>query len=266
MYVSVRIIRVKVPQGKREECFDKVALEIVLNVFINKTYYATFLLSPAMEREFVVGHLYSEGFINSLEDIGALRIQQNVADIEIPGLRLSPDTIRRGLVPLSCLGGSGEYLSALRLDLKVESDVRMSVEAILAAFRMLHKRMPAFTATGCTHGAALLGERGEMICIAEDLGRHNAVDKAIGFALLNRVDVEKCALLLTGRETPQVVLKAARAGVPIVCSLSAPTLGAIRLARAVGITLVGFVRGNRLNIYSHPYRIVLGSPARPCKH
>ena len=264
MYVSVRVIRVRVSQGRREEFFDKVALEKVLDVFINKAYYATFLLSPAMEREFVVGHLYSEGLINSLEDVSSLKIQQNVADVEVPSLRLSPNAMRHGLVPLSCLVGGGKHAPASRLSLKIESNVKISAEVILTAFRMLHKRMPTFAATGCTHGAALLSEKGEVLCIAEDLGRHNAVDKAIGFALLNGVDVKRCILLLTGRETPQVVLKAARAGVPVVCSLSAPTLGAIKLARAVGITLVGFVRGSRLNIYSHPDRIVLGDQAMLC--
>jgi len=120
---------------------------------------------------------------------------------------------------------------------------------------MLHEKMLVFRATGCTHGAALLSEKGEITCLTEDLGRHNAVDKVAGLALLQGLDLSKHALILTGRETPQIVLKAARMSTPIVCSFSAPTLGAIKLAKALGLTLIGFVRGNRFNIYSHPERI-----------
>ena len=116
---------------------------------------------------------------------------------------------------------------------------------------------PLYRETGGCHGAALFDMEGSLLSVKEDIGRHNAIDKVIGEMLLKKQDFENVFLTSTGRLTGDSVLKAIRAKIPIVASLSAAIESGIRLAVGYGITLIGFARGSRMNIYSHPERIIL---------
>ncbi|RLE77293.1 MAG: formate dehydrogenase accessory sulfurtransferase FdhD [Thermoprotei archaeon] len=262
MYVSTKIVGVNVTRGKVREFFDNIALETILKIYVNESYYGAFLLTPDMLKEFVIGNLFSEGVIDSLKDIQKIEISKDIARVESTRIVSELLKAKRNLVEFSCVAGDIGELAAIIGRYRVSSDIMLNASTIVEVFRTLHERMPVFRATGCTHGAALLDERGEIDCLAEDLGRHNAVDKVAGFALLRGLNLNRYALILTGRETPQIVLKAARIGTPIVCSFSAPTLGAIKLAKALGLTLVGFVRGGRFNVYSHPERIRIDFTSR----
>jgi FdhD protein len=114
-----------------------------------------------------------------------------------------------------------------------------------------------FRRTGGTHAAAICGIDGSFLTFAEDVGRHNAVDKVIGMAALNDIDFGRCFLALSGRLSSEIVLKAARVGLPIVASLAAAIDSGIKIADEVNLTLVGFVRGKHMNVYSSPERIVV---------
>ena len=116
--------------------------------------------------------------------------------------------------------------------------------------------MPIFKRTGATHCAILFSKDGEPVISAEDLGRHNSVDKVIGGGLMKRVDFGECWLAVSGRLPADMVLKPALVGIPLVASVSAPTLSGVKAGQRAGITVIGFTRGGRLNCYSHPERVI----------
>jgi FdhD protein len=112
-----------------------------------------------------------------------------------------------------------------------------------------------FDRTGATHAAAIFSHRGDLLAIAEDIGRHNALDKAIGKCLLGNIDTSGCAVCLSGRVSFELAAKSARAGIELIAAVSAPSSLAVRVAEACNITLCGFVRGEKATIYTHPRRI-----------
>jgi FdhD protein len=141
--------------------------------------------------------------------------------------------------------------------LGVSSDVQVEAEVIWGMVRELNLRGEEYKETGGTHSAMLCKVDGEVVSFAEDVGRHNAVDKVVGAAILEGVDFGGWALVFSGRQSSEMVLKAARSGVPVVVSVAAPLSSGIQVARVTGITLVCFVRGRRMNVYSHNERVIL---------
>jgi FdhD protein len=118
--------------------------------------------------------------------------------------------------------------------------------------------------TGGTHSAAICGPGGDVFAFAEDVGRHNAVDKVVGSGALRGVDLSGCVLISSGRQSGEMVLKAARGGIPVVASVAGPLESGIRLAEAAGITLICFVRGRHMNVYTNPERIITPPGYNPC--
>lgn len=204
------------------------------------------------------GFLLSEGIVG---DFGEVQCMALCADA--PGhlkVRISdPSSAPRGgrLVASACgicgdselqdpTGGLGRVGATLRLDPRDLARLMAEMEA----------RQPIFRATGGTHSAGLFNAKGEIIAVAEDLGRHNALDKVIGEALLTGQLQAGCGALLSGRVSLELIAKAARAGLELVAAISAPTSLAIETAERCGITLCGFVRGGRLSAYTHPQRLL----------
>jgi formate dehydrogenase accessory protein FdhD len=135
------------------------------------------------------------------------------------------------------------------------SHLKVKVEVILNSVHSLNSIAETFRKTGGVHAAAIFNDHGNLLAFAEDVGRHNAVDKVIGIAALNKTDFDECFLALSGRLTGDIVLKAARVGIPIIASLAAAIDSGIALAEDADLTLIGFVRGKRMNIYNFPERI-----------
>ena len=129
------------------------------------------------------------------------------------------------------------------------------LEIISKAVLEMQKKTSLFKETGGCHGAAIFDQTGTLINVLEDIGRHNAIDKIIGYALSNKIEMSRIFLTTTGRLTGDSVLKAIRANIPILASLSAAIESGVRLAFGYGLTLIGFVRGKKMNIYTHPHRI-----------
>jgi len=159
-------------------------------------------------------------------------------------------------VILSACGGSSPYQFTGRLP-KVKSDMRVSAETISNCVNNLNFVAQTFRKTGGVHAAVIHKSDGKLVAFAEDIGRHNAVDKVVGYGALNKIDLGTCFLVLSGRLTGDIVVKAARAGLPIVASLAAAVDSGIRIAKDTGLTLIGFVRGKRMNVYSFPERILV---------
>jgi len=258
--LEVEIVRVDVSAKRTCRMTDYVAEEKPLHIFLNKTHYATIFCSPSNLKELAVGHLLSEGIIKSIEEIEGIsfkregvcrvKLKPNI-DLE-KRLRLSKHFSR---IVLSACGGPSPYQPSARLP-KIKSKLTVKAEVVLNCVNRLNSIAETFRKTGGVHAAAIYKSDGNLVTFAEDVGRHNAVDKVIGIGALNKTDFGECVLALSGRLTGDIIPKAARVGLPIVASLAAATDSGIAVAKDAGLTLIGFTRGKRMNIYNFPERIL----------
>lgn len=254
----VRLHRVDLEKRSKREIDDVVASDEAVCVFINDEFYRTMIATPGMTRELVLGHLFTEGVIGSLDDVAELEVLPLKVHVELRGEvdfeRLNMSKV--DLITTAC-GSLSTPVNPGQLEaLGVSSDVKIEAEVIWRMVRELNLRGEKYKETGGTHSAMLCKVDGEVVAFAEDVGRHNAVDKVVGAALLEGVDFGECALVSSGRQSSEMVLKAARSGVPVVTSVAAPLSSGIQVARVTGITLVCFVRGRRMNVYSHNERVI----------
>jgi FdhD protein len=255
---EVEIVKIDIAAKKVQKVRDHVAEEKPLHIFLNKTQYATIYCSPTSLKELVVGHLLTEGLVKSVEEIEKLTFKEdNVCSVRLKPdidlekrLRLSQHFSR---IILSACGGP--YQPSKKLP-KIKSDLKVKAEKILDCVRNLNFIAETFRKTGGVHAAALYRGDGSLVAFAEDVGRHNAVDKAIGAGALGKICFDRCFLALSGRLTGDIVFKTAMVGLPIVASLAAALDSGIAVAKDVDQTLVGFVRGRRMNIYNFPERIL----------
>jgi FdhD protein len=249
---------------------DLAAAEEPLEVRLHGRPFAVIMRTPGRDRELAVGFLLSEGIIGGPSDVGAVEQCRhpehpdvhNVVDVYLlgdPAGRL--DAIleqRRNVTTTSSCGICGRVtIESLRRQADpLPAGGVMPRELFTSLPLRLRERQAVFDETGGLHGAALFTLTGEFVVAAEDVGRHNAVDKVIGAMLLaDRLPLGTSALVVSGRTSFEIVQKAWAAGVPIVCAVSAPSSLAIALAEEAGITLGGFVRDGGFNLYSHPERI-----------
>jgi len=259
--VKVEIVKIDVSAKKAQKMADHVAEEKPLHIFLNRTHYATIFCSPSNLKELAVGHLISEGIVKSIEEIKEIGLKnEGVCNVKLkPNINLEKRL--KLLKPfsrviLSACGSSSSYQYSGKLP-KIRSNLKVKAEVILNCVNRLNSIAENFRRTGGVHAAAIYKSDGNLIAFAEDVGRHNAVDKAIGTVALNKTDFDECFLTLSGRLTGDIVLKAARVGLPIVASLAAAVDSGIAIAQDVDLTLIGFVRGRRMNIYNVPGRVNL---------
>jgi FdhD protein len=216
-------------------------------------------------KELAIGNLLSEGVIKTTREIQEIRLEKGgkcqirlKATVNVEK-RISVSQPFARLVVSAC--GSPDYwpLSKLidRLELtRLPLNLRVEARVILESVRRLNSLAETFRKTGGVHVAALYSAEGELLTYAEDVGRHNAVDKIIGAAALKDTELSKCFIASSGRLTGDIVVKAARMKVPIVASMTAAVSSGVEAAQRTGITLVSFARGNRLNVLTYPERIV----------
>jgi FdhD protein len=257
---EVDILRIDVSDRKAQRIKDCVAQEKPLHLFVNRTLYATIFCSPLNLKELAVGHLVSEGIVKSIEEIEEIDLKKDVCRVK---LRSSVDLKKRiGLskhfqrVILSACGSGGAFRPSWRMS-RIESNLTVRAEVILSCVNQVNKTAEIFRKTGGVHAAAVFENDGTAIAFAEDVGRHNAVDKALGVAIMHKVDLENCFLASTGRLTGDIVMKAARVKVPIVASIAAALDSGIAVAKEANLTLIGFVRGGHMNVYSFDKKILL---------
>jgi len=263
---EIKVSRVNVSKQTIEERQDFVAEETSIHIFLNKINYGTILCSPYQLKELVVGHLLSEGLVNSTKEIAELVLKKDGKCLV--KLRSGIDAAERisssqrfgRLIVSSC--GSPDYwpLSEVISSLNMPKlDMKMTVEAesISQSVNRLNTIAQEYRKTGGVHVAALYSIEGELVALAEDVGRHNAVDKVIGAAAIENLEFKNYFLALSGRLTGDIVLKAARMTIPVIASLAASISSGLEAAQLTGVTLVGFVRCKRMNIYTYPQRITI---------
>jgi len=245
---KVEITRVR-GDGSTETLEDSVASDVAVCIFVDGEVYRTLVASPGMLEELVVGHLYTEGVVSSHSDIAELSVQPERVDVSLRyPVNLSEITLGKSrLLTTACAGSPGFRPGSVRMVQPVEGLDDALIHGVIDELNRLSK---VFRETGGTHGALIHHRDDGVMAFAEDVGRHNALDKVIGRCLLDAVDLDRCVLASSGRLAGEMVLKAAAAGIPVVCSVSAPLASGIRIAEAAGIRLVGFVRGRRMNLYA----------------
>jgi FdhD protein len=240
--------------GEAEELEDEIVKEHRLQIRLDGKDFVQAVLSPDLLEEFVLGFLRTRGLISGLQDVVSIEIVGTTASaVRSPHLR-------QAAPELTLLESTGSWNidrdSAYRLAKTVSpSGLRVSPKVLAHGIGALAD-MPIYEKTGGTHCAILFAPQGEPLSSAEDIGRHNAVDKTIGGGMLKGADFSECWLGVSGRLPADMVMKAAVVGIPLIASVSAATSDGIEAGERFGLTVVGFVRGGKLNCYCHPERII----------
>jgi FdhD protein len=251
---------------------DLVTVEEPLEIKVKNESMQTFLIAyimrtPGMDDYHAVGFLYSEGIIQSKSDIlGFEGVDSNGVSASNSLTVLVPDRLpvdlstiqRKFFVNSSCgiCGKANINDIFLRTSGMQRSECTVQAETILLLPAIMRSRQNIFSVTGGIHAAALFTLQGKLIAVAEDIGRHNAVDKIVGYMLMNGLVNHDFVLQVSGRAGFEIIQKAAFAGIPIISSISAPSSLAIETCEALGLTLACFVREDRFSVYSHGQRII----------
>jgi FdhD protein len=232
-----------------EEGVHEVVEEIPIALFINGRHAMTAMMSPVNLEDFVTGYMFTEQIVKNINEIESIKIEKNRISVITKNLFkvLGPKkTI------LSGCGGSTSFIDVEKLP-RIHSDFSISAATISTALRSVLDSEIHRT-TGGFHMVVLLDSQ-RVISVAEDIGRHNAVDRIIGHALRNGVDLSQTFVISSGRISSEMVRKCLTANIPIIVSRSATTTLSVEIANKTGLTVIGFARGGKLNIYSHPERI-----------
>ncbi len=258
-FISNKHKIVKYSQGALQEIEDEVVTEFPLTIFVNDQEFATMVCTPTHFDEMVVGFLASEGVIRFNSDIKSLKIDESrgYAYVELfAEVTTSQEYFSKRFIG-SCCGKSRQFYfhNDARTAKTSTSTKTISPQQCIELMNKMQSSSLVFQETGGVHNAALCTPD-ELIISRTDIGRHNALDKLYGYSLLNRLPVRDKVIVFSGRISSEVLLKAAKLGVGIVLSKSAPTDLAIKLAEDLNITAVGFIRGTSFNVYSHHHRIV----------
>jgi len=248
---------------EREHC--RVIVEEFLTIMVEDVGTYTVMCTPCDLPALAVGFLFSEGIIATVDDISLLSHcddDPSVIRVRLTNPPAEPDSGRTLIVATSC-GMCGtrnieEILAGLR---PVGNSLRITHDFLAMIADKTHSRQVTFAQTGSAHAAGIFTANGNIVAFAEDIGRHNALDKAIGKCVLQERSADGCGVFLTGRVSSELAIKAANAGIELIAAVSAPSSMAVDVAQRCNITLCGFVRGDRATVYAHPERIAdLPSP------
>ena len=268
----VRTLRLDTGTGAVAERPDAVAVEEPLQVRVAGEALTVTMRTPGDDFDLVLGLLHAEGLLTSAEDVRAMRHCTDVGEdglptynvVEVtpaPGSALAAGISPRAFATTSACGVCGaqsveDVRRRSRYDLRTDP-LRLPAALVAELPGRLRAAQAAFDRTGGLHAAGLFDAAGELLCSREDVGRHNAVDKVVGWALrAGALPLRSTVLAVSGRASFELVQKAALAGIPALCAVSAPSSLAVQLARETGMTLLGFVRPPRANAYAGAERLV----------
>jgi FdhD protein len=252
-YSAGRVEIVRLPGGRAEP--DEVAVEEPLEIRVNGSPVAVTMRTPGHDEELALGFVFSEG-ITPLRAALPTDLAANTIDVKVEAFDRA--RLQRNFYTTSSCGVCGKgALEAVAVEApRVTSELRLRAALVSELPHRLRASQQAFAATGGLHATGLFTAKGELLCVREDVGRHNAMDKVVGWAFLDgRVPLELNVLCVSGRLSFELVQKTAVAGCPILVAVGAPSTLAVELATDRGITLCGFVRDGRVNVYSEPWRV-----------
>jgi FdhD protein len=252
-YSAAAVDVLRLPGGDSER--DRVAVEEPLEIRIGGRAVAVTMRTPGHDDELALGFCISEGLrpreARLPDDLAA-----NAVEVDAPSF--DPARLQRSFYTSSSCGVCGKgALEAVAVEApRVDSDLRLSLGLVASLPERLREAQAAFAATGGLHATGLFAAGGETLCVREDVGRHNAMDKVVGWAFRKGLlPLADHALCVSGRLSFELVQKAAVAGCPILVAVGAPSSLAVELAADRGVTLCGFVRGGAANVYTEPWRI-----------
>ncbi|HYL57881.1 MAG TPA: formate dehydrogenase accessory sulfurtransferase FdhD [Candidatus Acidoferrales bacterium] len=253
--------------GATTEQTERLAVEEPLEIRLGGRRFTLTMRTPGHDEELASGFLFGEGFINDYRELGEIRrvrdrkgvAEPNAIDIvlNVPADRLRTRLKRNFAITSSCGICGKTSIDSIRRRVTAPSDAaRVAPAVLLELAAKLRSGQRVFAATGGLHAAAIFATSGKLLALREDVGRHNAVDKVVGYALSHAmVPLANHLMMVSGRLSFEIVQKAAAASVPILAAVSAPSSLAVELAEEVGTTLVGFLRDGGFNIYSRPDRV-----------
>ncbi|MFX0050033.1 MAG: formate dehydrogenase accessory sulfurtransferase FdhD, partial [Candidatus Hermodarchaeota archaeon] len=243
--------------GIKQNIMDSIANEHIIKLFLNEIEILSFATFPLSMDELVIGFLFSEGIISSLDDIISYKYHKKVKEYHI---NVDKEIISLNLPTLTSGCAKGKtFTKSEDIDPTKDRFINFAIfvksDELTELMKEFQNKSTLFNETGAVHMAALASTT-RIKYYYEDLGRHNAIDKVLGKALLDKTLLEDKLLFTTGRISSEIISKIIIAGLPIVVSRSSPTSYAIDLGSKFGVTVIGFCRGNRFNVYSHSSRII----------
>jgi FdhD protein len=253
---------------------DSLAAEEPLEIRIGDTPVTVTMRTQGHDLELAAGFLWTEGIVESVDQIAEIRavhaegsVRSNVVQVELQNTSFDASGLQRNFFAASSCGICGKAsIDAIRrrgLE-RPDPGFRIDPEILCKLPEILRSKQAVFTRTGGLHAAALFDAYGKLLALREDIGRHNAVDKIVGWALREGLlPLTRHVLLVSGRGGFEIVQKALAGGIPVLASVSAPSSLAVKLARELGLTLVGFLRGRRFVVYSGESRCIPVENRRP---
>ena len=248
----------KITAQGRSQSQDSVVRELPLTIILNNQELVTLLCSPADLKYLAVGFLASEGLIKGKDDIKKIIVdnRRGVVRVESENNNEAAEPLFKRLVTSGCGRGASFYSAAdAKGQLKIESQIRISAAQVFALSKEFQHRSQIFRTTGGVHSAAMCDTKNVLV-FSEDIVRNNAIDNIFGECLLSDIPTDDRIILTSGRISSEILLKIAKRSIPILISKSAPTNLGLKLASDLGVTLIGFVRGQRMNVYANGWRVV----------
>jgi FdhD protein len=270
MQLAGEVTIIRCSGGKTEEARDRVAVEEPLEIRVNAESLAVTMRTPGHDFELAAGLLYAEGLIAAASDLLVMKQDADLANPDRANTVLTAikpwDSAsarlasERSLLATSSCGVCGKKDIASTRCLApslADTEFRVPAATLYGLNAAMREAQEIFSRTGGLHAAALFDRSGALLSLREDIGRHNAVDKLIGAELLaDRLPLSGRLMMISGRASYEILQKAAVARLPIVCAVSAPSSLAVQMARDLNVTLIGFLRGETMNVYSAPERIM----------
>ncbi|MTI80271.1 MAG: formate dehydrogenase accessory sulfurtransferase FdhD [Firmicutes bacterium] len=255
-YISLPITKI-VKDGISQQD-DNVVLEVPVTLFLNGEEFVTLVCSPQYLKELAVGFLCSEGILQQPSDLHHISINEEdgIINVEATQGQAEKQFMKRYIT--SCCGrgrSSFYFINDARSMSRIEGKIAISPQQVWNLTTRLEEKSTLFQNTGGVHNAALCTPD-DVVVFFEDIGRHNAVDKIFGHCFLNNIIMNDKVLVFSGRISSEILIKVAKMSIPVLVSRSAPTALAVDMAKELGMTVVGFARGNRLNVYANENRII----------
>jgi len=249
----------RITEQGRSQSQDTITKEFPLTIILNNQELVTLLCSPTDLKYLAIGFLSFEGLVKSKDEIKKIIVddQRGVVRVETEEDKgLASQLLFKRLITSGCGRGASFYSAAdVQGQAKVESQIVISAPEVFALVNEFQHRSQVYKTTGGVHSAALCDTE-NIVLFSEDIGRHNAIDKIFGECMLRDISTDDRIIITSGRISSEILLKVAKRNIPILISKSAPTSLGVRLAADLGITLIGFVRGKRMNVYTDGWRVV----------
>jgi FdhD protein len=218
-----------------------VVIEQEFPIYVNGKQLVTASITPTFLKEFTLGYLFGQGFINGLDEVTSLEMLNNTAHVILKDRRKTLTDATKINYRIVSGGGRSAYFNETNL-MEIKSDVVVSKRTIFSAMNQLFRNATLYAETEGVHAAGLFNTRASLLCMVEDIGRHNTLDKIIGYTLLHKMDCSRVFLVSTGRLASEMVTKICRSGIPIIATKTAVTDKGLETGKKCGLTIIGFVR------------------------